>query len=177
MAKKDVLADQSVKTTARQRGAIVRVTTLLDWPAERVWEELQKPSLLQHIAAPILYFEAINPPTLPSKWQEGKYLVRMKLFGILSLGTQWIGIEIPSEHAPGVSYRLRDNGYGQLIKVWDHLIHFEPTDDGKTRYTDQVVLDGGLLTPFAWFFAMLFYRHRQQRWRQLVARSSAHNDA
>lgn len=67
MSKKDVSSDSSVQTTAHPHGSIVRVTTLLDWPAERVWEELQKPGLLQHIAAPILYFEAINPPTLPSK--------------------------------------------------------------------------------------------------------------
>ena len=27
----------------------------------------------------------------------------------------------------------------------------------------------GVLTPFIWLFAQLFYRHRQSRWRRLVA--------
>jgi hypothetical protein len=109
-----------------------------------------------------------SKPSILQHFPKGTYLIRMKLFGVFPLGTQWIGIEFPANPAPGVSYAVRDNGYGQLMRVWDHLITLEPTSDGRTRYTDRVEVNAGLLTPFAWFFAGLFYRHRQRRWRRLV---------
>ncbi len=157
--------------TPSKRGLVVRVTTLLDCRPERAWEEVQKPNLMRYVAAPLIHFEAVNPPELPERWKEGEYLVRLKLFGVLSLGTQWIGIEFPPDHTPGVSYQMRDNGHGQLMRVWDHLITIEPTPDGRTRYTDRVEVNAGLLTPLAWVFARLFYRHRQRRWCKLAGRN------
>ncbi len=157
--------------TLCKRGFVVRATTLLDCHPERAWEEVQKPGLLHHVTAPLLRFEAVSPPVFPERWGEGKYLVRMKLCGVLSLGTQWIGIEFPPNRAPGVSYQLRDNGHGQLMRRWDHLITLEPTPDGRTRYTDKVVVDAGFLTPLAWVSAGLFYHHRQRRLRKLVGRN------
>lgn len=157
--------------TPRKRGLTVRVTTLLDCPPERAWEEVQKPYLLRYVAAPLLRFEAVRPTAFPERWREGKYLVRIKLFSIFPLGAQWIGIEFPPNPTPGVSYQVRDNGHGQLMRVWDHLITLESAPDGRTRYTDRVEVNAGLLTPFAWFFAKLFYRHRQRRWRKLAKRN------
>lgn len=167
-------ATQSYKAglkTPRKRGLVVCVTTLLDCHPERAWEEVQKPGLLHYVAAPLLRFEAVDPSVFPERWREGKYLVRMRLFGVLSLGTQWIGIEFPLNRTPGVSHQLRDNGHGQLMRRWDHLITLESTPDGRTRYTDKVVIDAGFLTPLAWVSASLFYRHRQRRWRKLVGRN------
>ena len=157
----------------RRLGPVVKVTTLLDCHPEHAWEEVQKPSLLHHVAAPLLRFEAVNPPVFPQRWREGEYLVRMKLLGVVPLGTQWIGIEFPPNHAPSVRYQARDNGHGQLMRRWDHLITLELTPDGRTRYTDRVVVNAGLFTPLARLFAVLFYRHRQQRWRKLVRRNFA----
>ena len=58
---------------------------------------------------------------------------------------------------------------GALIRRWDHLITIEPAGPRRTRYTDWVEAEAGLLTPLVWAFARVFYAHRQRRWQRLVA--------
>ena len=89
----------------------------------------------------------------------------MFLFGFIPIGWQVIGIELPA--TPLGRHMVRDNGYGPLIRRWDHWIEIEPEGRG-TRYTDTVHIDAGLLTPLITAFATIFYRHRQRRWRELV---------
>lgn len=143
-----------------------RLTTVLDCPKERVWQEVQTARLLEYIAAPLVRFEPLQPARLPETWDEGEYLVRMKIFGLFSFGKQWIVISKPQ--AEDGSYRIRDNGYGDHITKWDHWITIQDAHEGKTLYTDQVDIDAGLLTPIIWLFSQVFYRHRQKRWRELV---------
>jgi hypothetical protein len=56
-----------------------------------------------------------------------------------------------------------------VVRRWDHLIRVEPADGGRTRYSDTIEVEAGALTPLVWLFAKLFYRHRQRRWRTIVA--------
>lgn len=90
----------------------------------------------------------------------------MFLFGTIPLGWQAIRISLP-EQLDDVRY-VRDDGYGPLIKRWDHWIAIGPEGDG-TRYIDQVMIDAGPLTPVVAAFARIFYAHRQKRWRELAA--------
>ena len=90
----------------------------------------------------------------------------MKIFGWFSFGKHWIVISKPqAENGP---YHIRDNGYGDHIKKWDHWINIQDALDEKTLYTDQVDIEAGLLTPVVWLFSQVFYRYRQRRWRELV---------
>lgn len=148
----------------------LHAATLLDAPVGRVWEELQKPALLFHIAAPLVVFRPVDPPVLPARWEEGRYLVSMRLFGILPLGTQWIGIQ-PPVHEPGPpeTYRLHDKGSSGLIRVWDHRITLRDAGAGRTQYADWVEIRAGVMTPLVWLFSKLLFSHRQRRWQRLVA--------
>lgn len=75
-----------------------------------------------------------------------------------------------SEPSPqGEARFIRDNGYGPLIKRWDHWITIAPGVDGTTSYTDRVVIEAGLLTPLIAGFARVFYANRQSRCRRLAA--------
>jgi hypothetical protein len=65
-------------------------------------------------------------------------------------------------------FSIRDNGHSMLINRWDHRITLEPSGVG-TLYRDHVIIEAGVFTIFIWAFAQLFYRHRQRRWRKLVA--------
>jgi len=94
------------------------LTTFLDCPKERVWQEVQTVRLLAYIAAPIVGFEPLQPTCFPD-------------------------------------HRI--------------IIHDEP--NGKTRYSDDVEIEAGLLTPFVWLFSQAFYRHRQRQWQKLVAKN------
>lgn len=147
------------------------LTTRLDAPVQRVREELITTRLLAYVAAPLMRFKAIAPPRLPDIWGEDRYLVGLRFLGLLPLGRQWIVTSTEASN-DGV-FRLRDNGHGTLVKQWDHLITVEPLDDDHCRYTDQVSIEAGLLTPLAYLYARAFYAHRQRRWRKLIAEEFA----
>ncbi|WP_231726152.1 MULTISPECIES: DUF3703 domain-containing protein [unclassified Sphingomonas] len=135
---------------------------------ETVWAEVQKAGLLQHIAWPLVRFIPIDDAAFESFRPGGRYEVKLRLFGIIPFGTQWI---VTSTHdADGTDWpkRLRDNGHSALISRWDHWITVMPEPNGGTHYSDEVEVSAGALTPFIWAFAQIFYWHRQRRWRGLA---------
>lgn len=150
-------------------------STVLDAPSERVWKEVNRPDLLRYVAWPLLTFEPVEPAAFPERWAEREYRIRMRAFGLVPLGWQVIGIERPAPGGP--ARRLRDDGRGTLARRWDHLITVEPAGPGRTRYTDRVEIEAGLLTPFVGVFAWGFYAHRQRRWRRLVDRGFQYDRA
>jgi ligand-binding SRPBCC domain-containing protein len=146
----------------------VDIATTINLPPDEVWQRVQTPELLMHIAAPLIQFRLIEPATATAFKDGDQFRVGMKLFGFLPLADQWI---VPSIHLPTDSAwprKLRDNGHSALISTWDHWITVEPDGKGGTLYRDEVEVKAGLLTPFIWLFAQIFYRHRQRRWRALA---------
>jgi hypothetical protein len=102
-------------------------------------------------------------------WEEKAYLCRLKFLGFLPLGKQWIDVRFPDEGFDTQQKRqVRDRGRGDLVRVWDHLVTIEETTAGKTRYTDRLEIEAGILTPLVWLYGQVFYRHRQRRWRKLA---------
>jgi hypothetical protein len=149
----------------------IKRSTTLNVSAEQAWAEVCTTQLLHYVAAPLLTFKAIDPPDLPNKWQERRYLVKLRLFGLLPIGTQWIVItcdNFKSTFGTG-RYHLRDDGTGTLAKRWDHRIFIEALTGTRCRYTDIVDIEAGVLTPMIWILAQMFYWHRQRRWHQLTA--------
>ncbi|BDW81000.1 hypothetical protein MACH24_04380 [Erythrobacter sp. Dej080120_24] len=147
----------------------VSLTTELDCSPDDAWQHVQTTRLLQHIAAPLIRFLPVARQEFPEIWTEGEYRAWMFLFGVIPLGWQAIVITLPEPE--GNSRFVRDNGYSLLIRRWDHWITIEPAGDGtRTRYTDTVHVDAGLLTPLIAGFAKVFYAHRQRRWRALARR-------
>ncbi|MEM6538958.1 MAG: hypothetical protein AAF668_14660 [Pseudomonadota bacterium] len=145
---------------------IIREKTILDTTPDRLFEEVSKSAALLHVSKGMMSFTPIDPPHFPELWEERKYLVSMKFAGALPIGTQIIGIEIPPP-SDG-RYFVRDNGYSDTIKKWDHMITIEPTGDGRSAYEDRLDIDAGWRTPFVAAFAKAFYAHRQRNWKKLV---------
>lgn len=121
---------------------------------------------LLKVAAPLLTFRAESPPELPGIWQPGTYWVSMALFGWIPLGKQAIVISYPE--SPAGTFSLRDNSHSLLVARWDHWITVEDAGQDSV-YGDRVLIEAGWRTPIVWAFASLFYRHRQRRWRKLLA--------
>ena len=87
---------------------------------------------------------------------------------MLPFGKQWI---VTSVHDPKTGEwpkQLRDNGSSAIIKKWDHWITISPNAEGGTRYSDDVEVSAGIMTPVIWALAWVFYWHRQKRWRGLA---------
>jgi hypothetical protein len=146
----------------------VDISTKINLPAETVWAEVQTASLLMHIAWPLMRFVPVGKEPFDAFKAGGSYLVKLRLFGVLPFGTQWIVTSVHEPENGKWPKRLRDDGHSAMIRKWDHWITIAPNPDGGTDYRDEVEISAGVLTPFVWTFAQLFYRHRQRRWRGLA---------
>ena len=147
----------------------MKLTQTTTYPVNQLnlWEQILKPESLNYISNPLMKFIYNSP--LPKKWNVGKYATKLKIFGLIPFGEHIISIEFP----PISDSRLilRDNGYGRFIKKWDHWIYLSKVNDTTTLYEDEVNIHAGLITPFVWAFANIFYWHRQKRWTKLIKNS------
>ncbi|MFV0492358.1 MAG: hypothetical protein ACK5M4_11115 [Pseudorhodobacter sp.] len=143
----------------------IELTTILDQDADRLWQIAMRTELLDFVTYPLVKFTPLEPASLPEIWVAGEYRLAMRLFGVLPIGWQVISISFPVPE--GQTRYLRDNGHGRFIRRWDHLISIAP-EGAKTRYTDRVEIEAGILTGLVALCARLFYAHRQRRWRRLV---------
>lgn len=75
----------------------IKHTTILQALPERVWQEVLTPKLLQFVAAPLVHFIPLQPPSFPEHWGNGRYLTEVRIFGWLPFGTQWIVTSIERE--------------------------------------------------------------------------------
>jgi ligand-binding SRPBCC domain-containing protein len=151
----------------------LKLSTRLNCATKTAWQYVLMPELLEYIAHPLVNFESVDTPHFPERWTEGDYKSRLSLFGFVPFGEQIIGIRIDeARQKENTFYELLDDGHSKLIPTWRHRITLE-ANEGQTLYTDELELRAGLLTPFVWLFAFIFYHHRQRRWRKLIAQNFA----
>lgn len=143
---------------------LVRAKTLLDCPVEAAWAEIQKPSLLQEVMAPMASIAPVAGEPFPDRWKAGE-TVRCRCW-VMGIPVGVRSIEFLSVDA--ANRRIRTHEWDPVVRRWDHTIALEPTDDGRTVYTDEVEIDAGALTPIVWAWASALYRHRQGRWRRRI---------
>ena len=143
----------------------VEISTHLDTDPDAIWDHVRRPETLAYVSRGMVRFTPTDPPSWPERWAPGEYRAAMRVLG-LPMGEQVIGIAYPDDE--GTVRRMRDDGRGRGIPVWDHMIEVAPEEDG-TRYTDRVRIEAGWRTPFVAAFARRLYAHRQARWRRLVA--------
>jgi len=142
---------------------IARIETIMDTTPEKLWEEIAKPSSLQYVAAPILYFHPINGTDLNSKWEINKeYNLRLYFLKVIPFGFHKIIIK------NFLKNEIVSNESGLLAKVWNHTIKFNAINSNQIAYTDIIEIKAGFLTVFVWLFAYFFYRHRQRKWKKFL---------
>ncbi|MHA6325859.1 hypothetical protein [Roseivivax sp. CAU 1753] len=144
----------------------VLLTTHLDAPPDRVWDAINTPRLFLFVARPVMYFEPVDPPAWPERWDNRAYVLRLTLWCRIPFGRQTVRISRPATDGP--SRQLRDNGQSALIRRWDHVMTVAPEGTG-TRYSDHIEIEAGLLTPLIAAYARWFYGHRHRRFHKLVA--------
>ncbi len=150
---------------------IANIETKFKCSYEAAVKYVNKSKTLDYIAFPLLVFTPIDAENYPKIWKNGNYEVKVKLFNSIPFGKQYIGIEKLKDNDPN-EFILRDNGTGDIIKQWDHWILISKTDDKQqVKYIDRIDIKAGILTPFIWIFANIFYRWRQLRWKRLIKKS------
>lgn len=144
--------------------AVVRVSTHLDAPAARAWELARRSDTFRYVTRGLLGFR--SPEPLPEVWREGRSARgRLVFFHLIPAWTHEIRIASVDAHAR----EIRTHEAGGPVTAWSHRIRVRPDGEGS-RYTDEVRISAGLLTPLVWLHAQLFFRYRQMRWRRLVRR-------
>ena len=145
----------------------VYVESILACSPKAAWDEVQKSALLVEVARPLVSIKPLRGEALPERWREGTTVrCRTHLFGLVPFGTRTLYIE----RVDGDAREIQTREYDAVIRKWDHLIRVSDAGDGQTRYSDEIEIGAGLLTPLVWLFAAWFYRHRQRRWRGVARR-------
>jgi hypothetical protein len=148
----------------------VFVESVLPCDAERAWAEVQKCALLMEVARPLVVFRPAHGESLPERWIAGMTVrCRSYLFGLIPLVERTLFFDRVDRELLVIETREHD----WLVRRWDHIIRVQPLDAGRCRYSDEVEIDAGLLTPAVWLFAYLFYKHRQRRWHTVAKRLQA----
>jgi hypothetical protein len=143
---------------------IVDVSTMLDCPAAKAWNEVQKSSLLLYVIWPLARVVPTGVP-FPERWSEGLTIqCKSFVFGVIPVGVRTLAFERIDQK----NYELQTREHDPLISRWDHLVSVKPLDDSRSIYRDTIDIDAGKLTWVVWAWANWFYRHRQRRWRALV---------
>lgn len=142
----------------------VHVSTFLNASPTTVWSTVKRKELLHYVIAPMGTFSPLDGvtrgPWIPGTTYDG----RSFLFSIIPVGTRTILIESVDDRS--MTIQSREHGEIGLTK-WDHLIAVKPEGDGS-RYSDTIEIDAGVFTLLYWWYAEMFYRHRQRKWRKLV---------
>ena len=145
----------------------VTVQTELEAPPHAVWRAVPTPAAFRHVTRGLIDFQPREGQTDESKpWDTGAWVAgRLRVLGV-PFSQHRISIE-SIDHDRRV---LSTNESGGPIRRWRHLIAVEavPGDDRRSRYTDRIEIEAGVLTPLIAGFAHAFYRLRQRRWRRLA---------
>ena len=134
----------------------------------QAFDALHNPDVFRAVSRPFLGFEALRPTEFPARYESGQsYVVAVKAFGLIPLGTQEIN---PKTSASGMTRVFQDHGRGlsgALAQVtrFQHTMTLRPSGVGPTVLEDELDFDAGLLTPFMGLGFRLFWwwRHRMMK--------------
>lgn len=139
----------------------------LDAPASRVWSAARSPAAFRYVTWGLLSITGL-PRT--GRFVQGSQVDGwLLLCGVLPLHRHHLEVVGLDE----ATMTLSSHEWGGVLRRWDHDIVVEQLDDGRSRYTDRVLIDAGPVTLPVAMFAWSFYRYRQWRWRHLVRRAPA----
>ncbi len=138
------------------------ISCVLPFPVETVWEKLQSVDTLQYIARPFAYFRPLSPSPA---WQEGEvFRFRLSILGVIPIKEHAILVEKFSREELCISTRESND----FMTQWDHEIILIPQGEDAVRYTDTVTMRARFFTGLVFAWAVMFYRHRQRKWRHIL---------
>lgn len=142
---------------------VVEVSTELLASADRVWEQVRRPSTAGEISKGLLGLRSADD--LPPTWRAGDVVhVRLWLLHVLPMWRQ----EISIVRSDGRELVLETEESGGPLREWRHRIAVEQSLGPRSRYVDRIELRAGAFTPVMWLSVQALLRWRQYRWRRLA---------
>jgi hypothetical protein len=151
----------------------VTVRTDLPISAQRAFELAHKLNIFDHVVWPLLSFEVSDEDRAraadPTSFGPGDtFSARLKFLMFIPAWIHTLTIVGDGTNADG-AFELYTNESSGPVRTWNHRLTFEPTGETSCRYSDQVEVEGGIMTAPSALFVKVFFRYRQWRWRQLAA--------
>jgi hypothetical protein len=143
---------------------IARISTDLDAPPAAVWEAVKWLDTFRYVTRGVLGYR-VTEGTPDDLREEMVVRGRLYFFHVLPAWTHSIRVVRVDEQAR----EILTSENGGPVENWGHLIRVQHgPEPGRSRYTDQIDIRAGVLTPLVWAYAHVFYRYRQARWRRLA---------
>jgi ligand-binding SRPBCC domain-containing protein len=129
-------------------------------PAEAAAALARKPEMMAYVLSPVLRIYRLEVPEDIEVGTQGS--ARFWLFGVIPAWTHHLTVKQldPTE--------IYTHEHGGPVHTWNHRLTFEPIDDQRCRYTDEIESDDGLRGAPTRLFIKLMFRHRHRRWRTLA---------
>ncbi|MBU1250198.1 MAG: hypothetical protein KJ659_03405 [Actinobacteria bacterium] len=152
----------------------VRLNLLLDCPPDAAWEAVHSPAVFQAVSGPITAAQSLEPGGFPQRWADTEHRVRLRMLGLLPMGTQLIALR-DETRADGTRI-VHDEGGPltgamSIVSRWHHRMAISPdpaAPDSRTRFRDALDVGAGVLTPVVWFGFWVFWQLRAQQLRRLA---------
>lgn len=120
-------------------------------------------STLQQLAAPFASFTPLGGDR-GLTWKAGScYAFALKLFGVIPFGTHRIHVL-----RFGLDEGICTHEGNEHIPIWNHEIILRELDANCCEYTDRVEVGAGWKTLSVYWWAKLFYAHRQRKWISML---------
>ncbi len=152
----------------------VRLDLLLDCPPDAAWEAVHSPAVFRAVSGPFTTAASLEPGGFPRRWADTEHRVRLRLLGLLPMGTQLIRLR--DETRPDGTRIVHDEGGPltgamSIVSRWHHRMAISPdpsAPDARTRFRDALDVSAGVLTPVSWFGFWVFWQLRALKLRRLA---------
>lgn len=152
----------------------MRLDLLLNCPADAAWEAVHSPAVFRAVSGPFTTAESLEPEGFPERWAGTEHRVRLRMFGVLPMGTQLIRLR-DETRADGTRI-VHDEGGPltgamRVVSTWHHQMVIQSDDissEARTRFRDTLDVGAGVLTPFAWLGFWFFWQLRARQLRRLA---------
>lgn len=161
---------------SKAQTVMMRVTLrlTLDAPVDAVWEALHSPAVFRAVSGPFTTAESLEPGGFPARWAGTDHRVRLRMLGVLPMGTQLIRLR--DETLADDTLVVHDEGGPltgamRVVTSWHHRMAINPdtaAPDARTLFRDTLELGAGVLTPLAWLGFWGFWQLRARQLRRLA---------
>jgi len=163
MVEKVMLKYQGRKVKGRK----ITVSSTFPVSKDQIWNKIQQVETLRYVARPYAMFDPVGE--IPTEWKEGDtYVFRTRMHSILPIGKHTIRI-VQTNREKG---EIVSCEFDKVVRIWEHTIRMKENGAvSVTDYTDIVSIYAGILTPVVAWWSVRFYKHRQRKWKKLLAKS------
>ena len=142
---------------------VVKVHTQLPTSADHAWRVLARRDTFPYATCGA--FGYTGAERSPEELHEGQEIQTRILFSHLIPAWRH---HLRLVHVDEGRREILSQERGGFIRAWNHRVYIEPENTVRCRYTDEIEIRAGIVTPLVWAFAHLSLRYRQLRLRRLI---------